>query len=472
MILKKAILKKSLLLTFVFTISMLLLVGFQSSLKVTAQTDYLQTSGRSCVDNYVDCGEGKINVATSLQNGDINLTTGINYTPANAADDIVFKWGSVTGSPGTNLCITDGINSSEFVVIHRATGNKDTVDSMVHPFEQVQKDGRLVLRSCPNFFLTDIGGGGNTTLPVVGQQSLQHSQVAGCCPIGYQFVVRDGVDGLNFYSDDAKRQDSSWCCKVPDGASPGDSNYPYYREDKTCNGITGGVIWNEDNDNDPNDPLIINNSEFGINGAEDLGPGSTVISRSTSDLANTTCPASYENGCAVDDTGAIVAPSEVKASNGPICQRCYNTGEAVKLTDNGDVLICTGDGQTEPVARNGLTISQVVALYNSPEGQNRDAAESCLRQGGVYVAIGCIDPSPLGLITGLIRIALGVVGGVALLQIILAGLAYQSGNEEQIQKAQSRVFSTIGGLAVLIFSVLILRIIGVNVLDVVPEGLF
>ncbi|MCA9386876.1 hypothetical protein KC669_02460 [Candidatus Dojkabacteria bacterium] len=165
------------------------------------------------------------------------------------------------------------------------------------------------------------------------------------------------------------------------------------------------------------------------------------------------------------------------------CVRCFNAGEAIALRDTGDYITCSSaTTATDNVTNSsdlfgickgdGLTVKQALAVCQNPNEADAQVQRKCLEQGGIYIAIGCIDPSPLGLITGLIRIALGVVGGVALVQIILAGLAYQSGNQEQIQKAQSRVFSTIGGLAVLIFSVLILRIIGVNILDVVPEGLF
>jgi hypothetical protein len=63
------------------------------------------------------------------------------------------------------------------------------------------------------------------------------------------------------------------------------------------------------------------------------------------------------------------------------------------------------------------------------------------------------------------------MGGVALIQLILAGIAYQQGNEEKIKEARNKVLATLTGIAVLVFSVLILRIIGVNILDVIPDGL-
>jgi hypothetical protein len=101
----------------------------------------------------------------------------------------------------------------------------------------------------------------------------------------------------------------------------------------------------------------------------------------------------------------------------------------------------------------------------------RAQCENCVNQGGIWTAIGCVDPTPIGLITGLIRIGFGVMSGVALLQAIYVGILYQMGDEGRIQKAKGQLIATLSGIAVLVFSVLILRIIGVNVLNVIPSGL-
>ncbi len=95
---------------------------------------------------------------------------------------------------------------------------------------------------------------------------------------------------------------------------------------------------------------------------------------------------------------------------------------------------------------------------------------TCYERGGIWIAIGCVDPTPLGIMTRLIQTAIGVMGGVALIQLIMAGIAYQRGKEEDIQKYKQKVIATLTGLVVLVFSVLILRIIGVNVLDIVPSN--
>lgn len=97
----------------------------------------------------------------------------------------------------------------------------------------------------------------------------------------------------------------------------------------------------------------------------------------------------------------------------------------------------------------------------------------CTNQGNTWVGgIGCVNTTPEGIFVGIIRIALGVMGGVALLRMIYLGYVYQTGDEGKIKEARQGVIGTLAGLLLALFSVLVLRIIGVNVLDVVPAGFF
>ncbi len=104
------------------------------------------------------------------------------------------------------------------------------------------------------------------------------------------------------------------------------------------------------------------------------------------------------------------------------------------------------------------------------DGQPNASCQKCIDQGGVWLAIGCVDPTPLGIMTRIIQTGIGVMGGVALVQLIIVGLYLQSGQEAKIAEARKKLIATLTGIVVLVFSVLILRIIGVNVLDAVPGG--
>lgn len=111
-----------------------------------------------------------------------------------------------------------------------------------------------------------------------------------------------------------------------------------------------------------------------------------------------------------------------------------------------------------------------VACNDEDTEEQRNACRSCLNQRGLWTAIGCIDPTPQGIVTGIIRITFGIMGGVALIQLIIAGIQYMSGDQAKIQQAREKLQATFFGLALIVFSVLILRVIGINVLDVLPIG--
>jgi hypothetical protein len=113
-----------------------------------------------------------------------------------------------------------------------------------------------------------------------------------------------------------------------------------------------------------------------------------------------------------------------------------------------------------------------VDVRTGEQVQEHGQCVSCITAGRTWTALGCIDTSVAGIFTSLVRIALGVMGGVVLLRLIYLGYIYQTGDTKKIAEARSGIISTIAGIIVVIFSVVILRIIGVNILDIVPPGFF
>lgn len=158
------------------------------------------------------------------------------------------------------------------------------------------------------------------------------------------------------------------------------------------------------------------------------------------------------------------------------CQRCYANGEAMAVEQTNDTATQFNVYICDTSAPGNVTVKQSVGSLEATLGSlitdpaNQPYYDACFASGGIYTAIGCVDPTPVGIITGLVRITLGVVGGIALLQLIYVGIMYQLGDEAKIKEARSRLIATITGVAVLIFSILILRIIGVNILDILPAG--
>jgi hypothetical protein len=88
-------------------------------------------------------------------------------------------------------------------------------------------------------------------------------------------------------------------------------------------------------------------------------------------------------------------------------------------------------------------------------------------RGGYWTAVGCIDSTLEGFIQNTVfGWGLGLAGITALLCVIYASFQLQmsANNPEQIKGAQELLTSCITGLIVIIFSVVILRIIGVDIL--------
>lgn len=89
-------------------------------------------------------------------------------------------------------------------------------------------------------------------------------------------------------------------------------------------------------------------------------------------------------------------------------------------------------------------------------------------KGGVDTAVGCIPTNPAGLVSFLLRLILGLSGGIALLLIIFSGyrMATAAGNPEALQGARETLTSAIVGLVFIILAIVILRIIGVEILRI------
>lgn len=94
---------------------------------------------------------------------------------------------------------------------------------------------------------------------------------------------------------------------------------------------------------------------------------------------------------------------------------------------------------------------------------------NCANKGGVWTGIGCVYTDLRSFIQETVfKLGIGLAGGFALLCIIYAAFQMQSsqGNPEKLKKAQEMITSCIMGLMLIIFSVFILRLIGVNILQI------
>lgn len=93
-------------------------------------------------------------------------------------------------------------------------------------------------------------------------------------------------------------------------------------------------------------------------------------------------------------------------------------------------------------------------------------------ENGILTGLGCIPTDATGFIQRILTIGIGLGGGIAFLLILLGGfkVIMSQGNPEAMNEGRDLITSAIAGLMLIIFSVFILRFIGVNILSLPGFG--
>lgn len=129
---------------------------------------------------------------------------------------------------------------------------------------------------------------------------------------------------------------------------------------------------------------------------------------------------------------------------------------------NNDACICLIDRPQEPISAFDESCGNIKSKTE------QDQCKSCSnRDGGVWTALGCFNGNLSDFVTkNIMQTGVGIAGGISLLCIMFAAFQMQTsgGNAEKIKKAQELLTNCITGLMVIIFSILILKIIGVDIL--------
>ncbi|OGM55856.1 hypothetical protein A3F62_05575 [Candidatus Woesebacteria bacterium RIFCSPHIGHO2_12_FULL_44_11] len=185
-----------------------------------------------------------------------------------------------------------------------------------------------------------------------------------------------------------------------------------------------------------------------------------------------TCRGDRVNGCVV---------SSVNCDQGYVA----DTAKCADLTSqlgqcNGASFSCTASA-TSPVGSEcdplrGIVCSGDQVCINGycqvnprSSGGGDAGSVTCDNPEEINTAVGCIPYGDTNALMGFIlRWAIGVGGGIAFLLIIFAGfqIMTSSGNPERLKAGQELLTSAIAGLIMLVFSIFILRVIGVDILGV------
>lgn len=485
--------KKNLKFILIAVLSILFSISFLTASRIAEAQILGGNEGYACTNHYGNCSSGQGNFKQDLSSGKIPF-----YSDGHADDSLQNVLNALDAKYGQNsnyLCYDIGKITAVFWGAGRQsdypgddtalTGNKAGIGS--------QADIHFPLMCTGTF--SDY------------QKSDQYLNPKGCCPTNYKLVTQ-GFNGFPGETEGVAAAEPAECCLVTNNSgngNPANGTPITYDSRKSndyekCTNSNGDSVWEVPALPNGTPTFIVPNPLDGANftlGGTYLGPVGTNPYIHVPTQTPTGAPVDCNNakgGCALvaktggtnDITGGGITYSVVKTDDldqdigkNLVCTRCFQKGDAMMLEDPGPsnsntqkLILC--DPQNTGLVDRQDIIGNVAITKGSliTDAANKSLYDACYQSGGIYIAIGCIDPTPTGIITGIIRIALGVMGGIALLQLIYAGVMYQLGDEAKIKEARDRVIATITGLAVLIFSVLILRIIGINILDVLPVNSF
>ena len=92
---------------------------------------------------------------------------------------------------------------------------------------------------------------------------------------------------------------------------------------------------------------------------------------------------------------------------------------------------------------------------------------------GIDTALGCIPTENItGFVQWFLRWAIGIAGGIAFLLIVWSGfqILTSAGNPDQLKAGQEQLTAALSGLLFIVFSVFLLRLIGVEILKIPGFG--
>lgn len=87
---------------------------------------------------------------------------------------------------------------------------------------------------------------------------------------------------------------------------------------------------------------------------------------------------------------------------------------------------------------------------------------------GTWTALGCVPSTPNEFATIFLKFGVGIAGGIAFILILFAAfqMMTSAGNPEQLNAGKELMGAAIAGLLLIIFSIFILRLIGVTILNI------
>jgi len=151
---------------------------------------------------------------------------------------------------------------------------------------------------------------------------------------------------------------------------------------------------------------------------------------------------------------------------------CIKSNDSAPIKGSSPNMYCIQgtilDQDTYDQWRSQLT--EYVACKAFIDTSEAQACLDCLKghASRVYSSLGCIDTEQNALIIRIMQIGIGIVGGIGIFRLMQAALLRQTADPAKIQESWDIISSVIIGLIILLGSIVILRVIGINVLGILP----
>lgn len=155
-----------------------------------------------------------------------------------------------------------------------------------------------------------------------------------------------------------------------------------------------------------------------------------------------------------------------------------NYTATIYRVDNNNEHICTRPFTVMGIARSGFSSSLPGAHIGGGPHDFLPPTAKCSPaipageppDSGISTAIGCVPTTPIGLIKALLALLTAFFGGVAFLLMITGAfqMITSSGNPDTLKSGHDRFLNAIIGLLVIIFSTLLLKVVGVDILGLGP----
>lgn len=191
--------------------------------------------------------------------------------------------------------------------------------------------------------------------------------------------------------------------------------------------------------------------------------------------AQVSCPSLVMNCSEIDYRGGcqepcirVVTQQGIRVPAKCQCQQTINSPGSVSLGQP-----CQQDSDCAPPGKycwGDLGKTPVCHETTSTEARQTEVGgdSSPLKNNCIDTAIGCIPIDIQDMVTFILKWAIGVASGVAFILIVIASFQIMTsqGDPKRLQAGKELLSSAIMGIILLIFSVFILRVIGVNILGI------